>query len=416
MLARTLPLVLLLALACRSSAPRSGSAASPAAVATDPGETRGVLVPLDGTVLSLWPEEYAGTWLVLEVLPQGAHVEAGEVVARFDARDIDEELHRRALEQATSALQHQALLERDQLEAAAAQAARERARAGLDRAQRALGGWQREELAFQQRSEELSRRYQDANVEDQTDELDQLQKMYAGDELVDATEDIVLKRSRRALALTQLQNQLARDRADHRQRLELVLEGEQRAEDVRAQGEAVARLERQQELDARARADAELRSADALAQQGAELARLRQDRALFELRAPRSGRLLHGGPRDHRPGHTPPRHERGSQLTSRAELFVVAPPEPAAVAFDVGDAERARFASGTRVAVELLAGDQTGAAIRSSGTVELEAYPRSLSVDGTTLEGRVRLDQPLAGALYGQRVRVRPAGSAKDAP
>lgn len=414
MSARTLPLVLFATLACRSSAPHP-LARTEAAADPSPGETRGVLAPLDGTVLSIWPEEYAGSWLVLEVLPQGAEVAAGDVVARFEARAIDDDLHRRELEQASSVLAHQALLERDQLESEAARTALARAGAALDRARRALAGWQQDELAFQRRSEELSRSYQDANVEDQTDELDQLQKMYQGDELVDATEDIVLKRSRRALALTQQQNQLARDRADYRQRLELELEGEQRAEEVLAQSESLARLERQQALDARARADGELRSADALARQEAELARLRRDRAHFELRAPCAGRLLHGGPRDYRPGHTPPRHERGSPLSPRAELFVVAAPEPTCVAFDVGEAERTTFASGTRVEVELLAGPGSDAPVLG-GTVELEAYPRSIGVAETTLEARAVLSEPLAGAFYGQRVQVRPAGSAKGAP
>src|SRR6185436_17081035 len=134
------------------------------------------------------------------------------------------------------------------------------------------------ELAFEQRSQDLSRRYQQANLEDQTDELDQLEKMYKGDELVDATEDIVLKRSRRGLALTKDGNALASERTKHHEEFELVLERERREEELRAQTESVARLERQQELEARARADAERRSAAALAEQKEKFARLQRDR------------------------------------------------------------------------------------------------------------------------------------------
>ncbi len=76
--ARTISLFLLTAVlsSCRSSASQAGSgpraAAPDSAAATSASvEKRGVLAPLDGAVLSLWPEEYAGSWLVLEVLPQG---------------------------------------------------------------------------------------------------------------------------------------------------------------------------------------------------------------------------------------------------------------------------------------------------------------------------------------------------------
>lgn len=409
MIARTLPLVLALAsLACRSGSSASESAGAAAGRA---GEKQGVLAPLDGAVLSLWPEAYSGSWLVLEVAAQGTSVAEGDVVARLDPRAIDEELHRSELELASSDLAHQGLVERNRIETEAAQASLARARAALERARRGLAGWQQQELAFQRRSEELSRRYEDANVEDQTDELDQLEKMYSGDELVDATEDIVLKRARRGLSITQTQNQLARDRSKYRQELQVALEIEQRDDDVRAQAEAVERLERQQALDARARADAELRSADALALQSDKLARLRRDRALFELRAPRAGLLLHGAPRDYRPGKAPARHERGSQLEVRRDVFVVASPVPAEVAFDVSDAERARFASGAGIEVRRFGKDGEGDLGSSPGTVRLDDYPRSMSASETTLEASATLLRPLAVARAGERVSVRSAGS-----
>jgi len=401
-IARTLPLVLVLVtLGCRASS----SAPSPAAggKAGAQGEKLGVLAPLGGTALALWPEAYAGAFTVLEVVPQGATVAEGDVIARLDARAIDEELRRAELERGTSELNHRALLERQQLEAAAAQSALLRARAGLQRSQRSLESWKSVELAFEQRTQDLSRRYQQANLEDQTDELEQLEKMYKGDELVDATEDIVLKRSRRGLALTKDQNALSSERVKHHDEFDLVLEREKREEDLRAQEEAVVRLQRTQALEAEARDDAARRSAAALAEQGEKLARLQRDRALFELKAPCAGVLLHGGLREYRPGRSPARFERGSGLATRSEVFVVAPPAPMGVTYDVADGERARFATGIKLAVRVL-----GGTAHAEGRAQLDSYPRTLSTGEATLEGSAQLDAPLAGARYGERVQLEP--------
>jgi len=342
---------------------------------------------------------------VLEVAPQGTAVKKGDVVAKLDARAIEEELHRAELDLVTAELNQRALQERDQLETEAAKSALERARAALERARRSLEGWRKDELVFDRRSDELGKRYEEAGVEDQTDELDQLEKMYKADELVDATEDIVLKRSRRALALTKDQNALSRDRAKHHQELDLALQTEQREEEFRAQGENVARLERQQAIEARGRADAEARSADALTEQRPRLERLRRDRALFELRAPADGVLLHGSIEDYRPGRSPARYVRGSQLGTRADVFVVAPAEPAGVAFDVAESELSSFQDGARVQVKSVAGEMS-----ASGTVRLDKYARSLSTSEGSFEAAAELEQPLRGARYGQRVRIAAQG------
>ncbi|HEX6883697.1 MAG TPA: hypothetical protein VF530_09970, partial [Planctomycetota bacterium] len=341
-----------------------------------------------------------------EVLPPGTTVAAGDVLARCDARAIDEQLADARLELGTQRLNHEATLERNRLEARAAESARARAQAGLERARRALESWKTNELAFSARQDELSKRYQEANLEDQTDELDQLEKMYAADELVDATEDIVLKRSRRGLALTKEQNALALDRARVRRELDQALERERREEEVRTQTEALERLEREQELAARARADAELRSGEALAKKTEALARLERDRALFELRAPEAGVLLHGARRDWRPGKSPARLERGATLATRAEVFLVVPPEPGGVTFEVTDGERARFADGSEFVVRPLHGPGEARA-----RVALDPLPRALGTGDLTLEAVATLAAPLAGARYGQRVRLEPAGA-----
>ncbi len=401
-------------LACQSSAPESGepAASGPAPEqpsAATPAEKIGVFTALECERLALWPEAHAGSLLVLEVAPQGQSVQKGDVVARLDTRVIDEEIRRAEVEVRSSEVSRSSTVEKGRLEEEAARSALERARASLERARRSLAGWKEQELAFARRADDLSRRYEQADLEDQIDELDQLEKMYGADELVDATEDIVLKRSRRSLALTQEQNQLSRDRASYHEELELALQTEQREEEFRAQTEALARLEQQQAIEARGRAEAELRAAELVEEQTQKLARLRRDRELFTLAAPCAGILLHGDPEEYRPGKSPARYERGSQLPLRADVFAIAPAEPAAVAFEIPDSELGRFREGMRVEVRLLSGAAAGAAEATQGRLRVDPYARSLSADETRLAATVVLDRPLAGVRHGQRARVIPS-------
>ncbi len=369
-------------------------------------EKIGILAPSSFAALSIWPEQYSGTLLVLEALPHGSSVAEGDVLAQLDTRAIDEEIHKAELETQSATIRHQGVVEKNRLDEEAAESQLELAESSLDRAQRSLEGWKTNELAFIERQDEISKRYEEANAEDQIDELDQLEKMYKADALVDATEDIVIKRSRRQLDLTQTSNRLSRDRSQYRWQLDLALQTEQREEQVAKQAEELARLMRQQEIDARSRADAGLRSADSVREQEEKLARLRRDRERLVLRAPRPGVLLHGASKDYRPERTPARVDRGSQLAVHQELFLIADPEPSAVALDVSDADLARLQNGTSVRVQTLGPIQANGPASVTGTARVELYPSSSSANDATYTADVTLERGLAGATYGSRAKV----------
>jgi HlyD family secretion protein len=412
MIRPSLALLLPLAASCASTPAEPSPQAAPAAsaFAGDAFEKTAILVPSSFEALSIWPEQYAGRLIVLEVMPHGSEVKEGDVVAQLDARAIEDEIHRAELEVQSATVRHNGVVERNRLDGEAAVSALELARASLARAQRSLEGWKRDELAFNTRQDELSRRWEQANVEDQTDELDQLKKMYDADALVDATEDIVLKRSKRQLELTEVSNQLSRDKSQYKKDLELALQTEQREEQVRKQTEDLARLERQQALEAEARADAERRSADALAQETEKLERLRRDRERLVLRSPRAGVLLHGASQDYRPGKQPARHARGGELAFRQELFLIADPAPTQAALLLNDGEASRLPGGASVRVEAL-GPATGKAM---GTVRLAQVPTASSPSEASYAADVVLEFGLEGVPYGARVRVVPEGG--DAP
>ncbi|MBL8862533.1 MAG: hypothetical protein JNK02_11045 [Planctomycetes bacterium] len=375
-----LPLVLVLVGACasRSAAPEAGPAprsdGARAAAGTDVAQAAAtkpaVLAPANPAAWSYWPEEWSGPLLVLEALPHGAKVATGDVLLRFDLRGLEERIRDAERDSKSAEVRHAGLVARQKLEEEAASSSLAQARAALTRSQRALAAWKEHDLAFDRRDDELARRRERSYVEDQEDELTQLEEMYKRDELVSGTEELVLKRQRRALGIAVDATALARERAKKRLDIDQQLEREQREESVRAQGEAVERQARALEIDRAARADALARSADELADKEARLARLRRDRAALSATSGRDGVFLHGAPRDWRPGRAPVRIERGATLAAQAEVAAVADPAVGSARLELGGADLARWKDGARALVR----PQGGAPL--AGTLRVEPWPR----------------------------------------
>jgi hypothetical protein len=242
--------------------------------------------------------------------------------------------------------------------------------------------------------------------------------MYSADELVDATEEIVMKRSKRQLAISEEQQSLSGDRRQYRMEYDEAMQTEIKQEAVKSQELALDRLVRAQALDRKAREDALARSADGLRLQDERLAKLKRDVALLAIRAPRAGVLLHGKAKDYRPGRTPARYERGSQLSFRSDLFVVANPAALAVAIDVPESNLEKLHDGQGADVKTL----SGASGTAKGTFHVDAYPAAKGGgDDGVYEAWVDLQEPIPGARFGMRAKVsfpeaNGAGAAKASP
>jgi len=87
-------LVLIMTIAALSAAAAQDEAAkkAPESVVaerrdfTEEATRRGTFVPTVFDEIEIWPEEYAGEWLFLEVLPHGTPVGDNDVIARFCPR------------------------------------------------------------------------------------------------------------------------------------------------------------------------------------------------------------------------------------------------------------------------------------------------------------------------------------------
>lgn len=377
-----------------SSAPTQATpgASAPAAAV----KKSAVCAPANPTPWSYWPEEWKGPLLVVEAMPHGASVKTGDVLMRFDLRPLEEAIHAAELDSESARVRHAGLVERQRLEDDAAKSSLAVARAGLARTQRSLTAWKERDMAFQRRDDEIAQRRERSYIEDQEDELGQLEEMYKRDELVDGTEDIVLKRQKRGLAITQDATALSRDRAKKRLELDLTLDLEQREESAHTQSEAVERQARSQAIDARARADALTRSAEELADKEARLARLKRDRAALDVKSTRDGVFLHGAPRDWRPGRTPNRIERGSTLAAHSEIAAVADAGVREMRLDLAGTDLATWKDGARVTANLPGG------ARVSGKLRVDPWPRA---DGN-FDATVELDAGADSIRAGTRADV----------
>jgi hypothetical protein len=416
-LSLVIALPLSLAASCKSHAPAASAPpkvaepAQKAAPAAPPAssERNGVFAPASPAVVSIWPEAYSGELLVVEVMPQGSTVKEGDVIAKLETRSIDEQVHQAELEASSGAIRHQGVVERNKIDDDAAASALVVARAGLDRAKRSLDGWTKFELAFAKRSDEIAKQNEDANIDDQKDELSQLEKMYKADELVDATEEIVLKRSKRRLDITEKATGLSGERRTYRVGYDEAMQTEVKQENARTQEQALDRLVRGQAIEKRAREDALSRSKDALDLQNQRLEKLKRDREKLVVHAPRAGVLLHGKEKDYRPGRTPARYDRGSQLAARTDVFLVADPAEVAVAFDIPESMLGEAREGAAVDVKAVA----IAGANASGTLHLETYASTKVGEDNGYEATAKLASPIPGALFGMRARVTlPSGAA----
>jgi len=387
----------LLALAsCSTPGSDPGTAGSGTAAPTAPAVTKSaVLAPANPTAWAYWPEEWNGPLLVLEVVPHGAQVKSGDVLARIDLRDLEEAVRTAQLEVRSAQVRHSGLVERQRIEDDSSSSSLAQARAALARSERSHAAWKERDLSFEVRSDEISQRQERSYVEDQVDELAQLEEMYKRDELVNGTEDLVLKRQKRALGIAQDSTALSRDRSKKRFDLDLTLEREQRDESLRAQTEAVARQARAGDIDRAARIDALQRSAEELADKEARLARLGRDREALAAKSPRDGVFLHGSTRDWRQGRSPTRIERGATLALHAEVASVAEAGTREARLELVGSDLALWKDGARVVVK-----PVGSAALT-GILRVDPWPRG---DGN-FDARVEL-QTAAALPAGTRAEV----------
>lgn len=132
------------------------------------------------------------------------------------------------------------------------------------------------------------------SVDDQTDELDQLRKMYAGEELTTATADIVVRRAIRQLEQAKVVLKIQQERADKIKSLDYPAQ-RQRVLDVVVQTRSALEAIKAAQAQAAVTRAAGLQNAKAAVEQAEKkMVDLKADAAQFQIKAPGDGVVAYG--------------------------------------------------------------------------------------------------------------------------
>ena len=396
------PLTLLGGLVFVAAAPTQDT--SSAAAATETIERMGTFVPAQFAEAKLKLAAYQGGLEFTEVVAHGSPVRAGDVLARFDLAAIDEQIVAAERDLRSTEIRHANAREQARIEGEVADERRKGADEGLANAERGLEQYEKHDLVLKQKGQELNEAAMKDGLDDQKDELAQLEKMYTADELTDATEEIVLKRSRRQLARSEqsVALQLERRKVDDEY-------GEPQA--AKARHDAVEdarrgkdRTARQLAMEQRAREDGLTRLDPELSAARERLEKLRRDREQLTVRAPCDGIALHGAADDYRPGRAPARHEIGGGAGGRQTLFTVMKGSTCAVALDLPESLVFRVENGAAATVTPIA----DGAIKLVGRTHFDRFPdpRSAGAPENSYVASIELDATPAALVPGMRCKV----------
>ncbi|MCX6876485.1 MAG: hypothetical protein NTW21_22155 [Verrucomicrobia bacterium] len=236
-----------------------------------------------------WPE-----FAITHLAAHGTTVAAGDLLVKFDAEDIDRKLTdaRRALDTSELTLA-QTELELKNLTETIPLKLGTLGRAARNAKEENQYFTQTRRKAEAEQAAHALKRAQET-LENQQEELKQLTKMYAADDLTEETEEIILVRQRDAVAHAEFA--LRMETLDHDRTLAISLPRE---------AETLATTERETALSL-AKAEAELprqlklqklqleAAKTGLARDKEALADLEADRKLFEIKAPAAGWFYHG--------------------------------------------------------------------------------------------------------------------------
>ena len=244
--------------------------------------------------LRIQPDRYQGDLRIEAVAAHGQEVRQGDVLLAVD---------RAPLARQVAAAEHDLRLAKAQLAKAEADAAlgakadafeRKRAEQGLADAETALKTFDEVTGKHLLQHAEMSVRMNEDMLQDQTEELDQLLKMYKSEELTNATSEIVVRRARRTVERLKLHLQMAREEARVTKEVRHPQERRKRVEEVEADRQRLAALATAQAFAAVQR-EVELAKAKASVQEHDEtLARLKADLEALVVKAPFDGRVFHG--------------------------------------------------------------------------------------------------------------------------
>lgn len=361
------------------------------------GETdalSGRLQPARASELKLELKGYGGELTLKLLLAPGTAVKEGEVVAEASAPEYEDALARA---QENVQLNEMGL----QLLEEAARGAQEGYKLQLERTQRSaqraeqdLDYFLKKQKKDSIRNSELGIESFDHSIKDQEEELAQLEKLYQGNDLAKESQDIVLNRSRRRLAVSKERFEMAKE--EHKRLVEVGIV--RREEDLRAARDAAAlELARVSSSVARDNVDMQaklIRSRRALEDARKALADLEADAARLKLTAPHDGFVAAGAWNNNDGASQPVRI--GDRLSRGAVIATVVDTGKLSVTVNVQVGSRDKFKPGTQVSAK--AGE-----VSAAGVVKAIGFVVNKAGMVTAV---IEVDNAAGALLPGQKVNV----------
>jgi len=274
----------------------------------------------------------------------------------------------------------------------------------LEDKREARTNWEEFELGHQRASADMSAQRTQHGLDDAADELEQLRAMYTEDELTDATEEIVLKRSIRNLERQKFGARLSAAMRDFTAKTRWVRTSRDHRLAVERAELEVERQRRTLDLDAMERYLKANEQEESLRKLTVELEELRSDLESFVLKAPATGILLHGSLRQYHAGQKAPRFTELSDAYSKRGLFSIVQPGDFGVMLHVpeskfGAMDLEQPVTATGIALP----DST-----STGTLHVVPPQSSVYADvaANIILCWVQLEAPLEGLMPGRSVTV----------
>ncbi|QOV89725.1 efflux RND transporter periplasmic adaptor subunit [Humisphaera borealis] len=249
------------------------------------------------------------------------------------------------------------------------------------------------------------------SVDDQTDELDQLKKMYAGEELTTATADIVVRRAIRSLEQAKVVLKIQQERSDKTKTFDYPVQ-RQRVLDIVVQAKSsLEALKATQAQTAVARA-AGLQNARTLVEQAEKkLADIKSDSAQFQIKSPGDGVVAYGAMVDGvLTGGDPKAYQVGDKLAAGSVIMRVYQPGKLRLSINLPESQAFWVEKGDKARITPASLPQTSYTAETS-SVELQTRAQGMGFVTT-----IDLENVDARLIPGMKATVViDAGKVKDA-
>lgn len=253
----------------------------------------GVFEAVKQTPIALDPREWSDL-TVVSVVDHGTQVKKGDVLVKLETRDLEEQIadieRARPLEELNLKLAHQEFATLERTTPLALESAR---RAKME-GEQDLAHYEDNERAMEERNARENVKRIEQNLAYTKEELDQLEKMYAADELTEETEEIILQRARNDVAYYEWM--LEQTRARSERSLNTLIPRQYLSQKQSVQQLEIAWRQAEQSLPETLRKKRlELEAQEIALKKSAEkLADLKADLAALTVRAPHDGVVYYG--------------------------------------------------------------------------------------------------------------------------